>query len=44
MHKDTNKPNAMQIYLNIAEREYLREKSKLACIFSGAEYLRRSQR
>ena len=28
MHKDTNKPNAMQIYLNIAEREYLRQSQR----------------
>ena len=28
MHKDTNKPNAMQIYLNIAEREYLRRSQR----------------
>ena len=32
MHKDTNKPNAMQIYLNIAEREYLRRSQRYEII------------
>ena len=50
-HKDTNKRGQKQVYLLFAEREYLRhsqstnkprEKSKLACIFSEAEYLKDS--